>query len=113
MSTQEHELTRFLKLLDEAGALDHVVLIGSWAEYLYERADALEEFESNTRTLDMDFPVRNLRRPKRGSTKVENVCANCRKADSRAQKRQLPILFKLCGVLLQGPFYKYKEFYRV
>ena len=63
MGAQELEFIRFLRLLDETGALDHVVLIGSWAEYLYERAGVLEEFESNIRTLDMDFLVRNLRRP--------------------------------------------------
>ena len=63
MSTQEDEFVRFLSLLNEVGCLEHVVLIGSWAEYLYERVSLLEGFESNIKSMDIDFLVRNLRRP--------------------------------------------------
>ena len=63
MSTQEHEFVRFLRLLDEAGCLRHVILIGSWAEFVYERTGMLMGFEPNIKTMDIDFLVRNLRRP--------------------------------------------------
>lgn len=41
----------------------HVVLIGSWAEYVWWRAGLMEGFRPNIRTLDIDFLVRNMRRP--------------------------------------------------
>lgn len=63
MNMQESELIRFLSMLDEIGCLEHVVLIGSWAEFLYERSNMLEGFEPNIKTMDIDFLVRNLRRP--------------------------------------------------
>lgn len=63
MSSQADELERFLHVMDEAGCLDHVVLIGSWAEYAWWRAGLTEGFRPNIRTLDVDFLVRNMRRP--------------------------------------------------
>ena len=63
MNTQERELVRFLRLLDGLGCLRHVMLIGSWAELLYERAGLLKGFEPSIKTMDIDFLVRNMRRP--------------------------------------------------
>ena len=63
MNTQERELVRFLRLLDGLGCLQHAMLIGSWAELLYERAGLLEGFEPSIKTMDIDFLVRNMRRP--------------------------------------------------
>ena len=63
MNTQERELVRFLGVLDEAGCLPHVVLIGSWAELLFDRCGLLDGFEPNIKTMDIDFLVRNMRRP--------------------------------------------------
>ena len=34
-SIQQKEFLDFITLLDENGLLPHVVLVGSWAEYLY------------------------------------------------------------------------------
>ena len=39
------------------------MLIGSWAELLYERAGLIEGFEPSIKTMDIDFLVRNMRRP--------------------------------------------------
>lgn len=63
MNTQERELVRFLRVLDEEGCLPHVILVGSWAELLYERCGLLEGFKPNIKTMDIDLLVRNLRRP--------------------------------------------------
>ena len=63
MNTQERELVRFLRLLDGLGCREHVMLIGSWAELLYERSGLLEGFEPSIKTMDIDFLVRNMRRP--------------------------------------------------
>lgn len=54
---------KFLKLLSDNDLLEHVVVIGSWAEYVYAQGRILKGFEANLRTLDIDFLVRNLRKP--------------------------------------------------
>lgn len=53
----------FLKLLSDNDLLKYVVVVGSWAEYLYEQAGVLQSFQANLRTLDVDFLVSNMRRP--------------------------------------------------
>ena len=63
MSAQEHELESFLRVLDEAGCLEHVILIGSWAEFMYAHTEVFPGFSPNIRTRDVDFLVKNLRRP--------------------------------------------------
>lgn len=63
MNEQERELVRFLRILERCECLPHVVLVGSWAQLVWERAGLLQGFEPDIRTMDMDFLVRNLRRP--------------------------------------------------
>ena len=75
MNGQAHELEAFLRVLDGAGCLEHVVLIGSWAEYMYAHTDILPGFSPNIRTRDVDFLVRNLRRPQPAAS----VAAEARK----------------------------------
>lgn len=63
MNDQQKAFKKVLSLLDNAGCLEHVVLIGSWAEFAYRESGLLKGFDPNIRTLDVDFLVRNLRRP--------------------------------------------------
>ena len=63
MSTQQKEFVRFIKLLADNDCLQHVILVGSWAEFLYRELGVLEGFEPNIKTLDIDFLLKNLRRP--------------------------------------------------
>lgn len=63
LTDQQKAFSRVLDLLEEANCLSHVVLIRSWAEYAYKEANLLPGFNPNIRTLDVDFLVRNLRRP--------------------------------------------------
>ena len=63
MNTQETKLLKLLKSFDDNGCSDHLILIGSWAEYLYCAAGILPDYEAVIRTLDIDFLVKNLRRP--------------------------------------------------
>lgn len=63
MIAQQDDFLRFIKLLSDNGVLKHVILIGSWVEFLYRETGRLLGFESNIRTLDIDFLVKNLRRP--------------------------------------------------
>ena len=55
---QETEFLKFIKLLDNNGCLSHFILVGSWAEFLYDKAKLFPEFVSNLRTLDVDFWTR-------------------------------------------------------
>lgn len=63
LTEQEAAFSRVLSLLDEAGCMRHVVLVGSWAEFVYREADIIAGFNPNITTRDVDFLVRNLRRP--------------------------------------------------
>ena len=60
---QQKEVLQLLRLLDENGILPYVVLTGSWAEYVYAQAGVLPGFELTLRTIDIDFLIKNLRRP--------------------------------------------------
>lgn len=63
MSEQKKQLLRLLKLFDDNGFSNHLILIGSWAEYLYTATGVLPNYEPNIRTLDIDFLVKNLKKP--------------------------------------------------
>ena len=60
---QYKEFWNFIKLLHENDLLEYVIVVGSWAEYLFAQSGLLKGFESNLRTLDVDFLIKNMRRP--------------------------------------------------
>jgi hypothetical protein len=53
-----------IKILDKHNILDHVVLIGSWAEFVYEKSGFLKNFDANLKTRDIDFLIKNINKPK-------------------------------------------------
>ena len=63
MSIQRTEFLRFIKLLADNDCLKHVIVIGSWAEFIYKETSMMPGFEPNIKTLDVDFLIRNMRRP--------------------------------------------------
>lgn len=63
LADQQAAFARVLELVEEAGCMPHVILVGSWAEFAYREAGLLDGFNPNITTLDVDFLVRNLRRP--------------------------------------------------
>ena len=63
MKLQQKEFLRFIKLLSDNNVLKDVIVVGSWAEFVYAEAGILPGFEANIRTLDIDFLLRNMRRP--------------------------------------------------
>lgn len=63
MATQYHDFWGFIHLLNANGLANQVVVIGSWAEYVYAQAGTLAGFEANLRTLDIDFMIKNMRKP--------------------------------------------------
>ena len=44
-----------IKIFKKNNVLKHVVLIGSWAEHIYEVSDYLKDFKANLKTKDIDF----------------------------------------------------------
>lgn len=63
MNDQQIAFARVLDLVDEAGCMPHVILAGSWAEFVYRESGLVREFCPNIKTMDVDFLIRNLRRP--------------------------------------------------
>ena len=60
-----------IKILDKNKILEYVVLVGSWAEYIYEISGYLEEFEANLKTKDIDFLIRNINKPRKKINIIE------------------------------------------
>jgi hypothetical protein len=63
MTEMEKEFLRVIKLFSDNNCLKHVVLIGSWAEYIYQNTGILPKGITALRTFDIDFLVKNLRLP--------------------------------------------------
>ena len=63
MYEQKKQLLKLLKVFSDNGFSDYLILIGSWAEYMYMAASILPDYEAVIRTLDVDFLVKNLRKP--------------------------------------------------
>jgi hypothetical protein len=60
---QQNEFLKVIKLFHDNGCLEHIVLIGSWAEFLYQQTGLIPPGTTALRTLDIDFLIRNLRKP--------------------------------------------------
>ena len=80
MTEIEKEFFRVIKLFADDDCLKHVVLIGSWAEYIYQNAGMLPNGITALKTLDIDFLVKNLRlpQPPNKSGKPRNCRGFCR-----------------------------------
>lgn len=65
LTEQQQAFLKVLDLVEEAGCIDHVILVGSWAEFTYREAEVLPGFCPNIKTMDVDFLVRNYGDPAR------------------------------------------------
>ena len=54
---------KFIKLLHDNNLLEHVIVIGSWCEYIYAQSGILPDYSTVLRTLDIDFLIKNMRKP--------------------------------------------------
>lgn len=63
MNEQQRAFCKILDLIEDAGCMRHVILVGSWAEFVYRESGLIEGFAPNIRTLDVDFLIKNLRKP--------------------------------------------------
>ena len=61
-SEQEKEFWSIIETFSVEGLLPHVMIIGSWAEFIYQYC-MKSEFKANLRTTDVDFLYYNLQRP--------------------------------------------------
>ncbi len=62
-TTQYKDFWRFIGLLNENDLIEHIIVVGSWAEYIYAQSGILPGFTANLRTLDIDFLIKNMRCP--------------------------------------------------
>ena len=60
---QQREVLGLLKTLSDNQILEHIILAGSWAEYVYAQSGLLPGFSLELRTLDIDFLIKNLKKP--------------------------------------------------
>ena len=60
-----------INVLGKNRVLEHIVLIGSWAEYIYEESGYLRNFEANLKTRDIDFLIKNINKPREGINIIE------------------------------------------
>ena len=73
MERNKESLLKVLAALDEKKVLQYIILIGSWAEFLYGEVSLLEGFSSYGKTTDMDFLIRNLRKPSKKINITESM----------------------------------------
>jgi len=62
MIEYESNLMETLEILNENKILNQLILIGSWAEYLYEKCDVISNFISTTKTEDIDFLLPDVKK---------------------------------------------------
>lgn len=72
MDGQEELFDKAVSLLSDLGVLKDVIIAGSWCEYLYSETGVLSGYSKSINTKDVDFLIRNLRRP---STPVDLISA--------------------------------------
>ena len=72
---QEQAFWDTIKVLHELDVLPHIMLIGSWAEYLFSSMFETD-FDPNIRTRDVDFFYRNLNMPNKPIRFVESMKRN-------------------------------------
>ena len=64
-SSQKQTFWQTIALFHDVGVLEYIVVVGSWAEYLYQEAGLILGFRSSFRTQDFDVLLRNIRLPNR------------------------------------------------
>lgn len=69
---QENAFWQTIKVFNEIGLLQHVMVIGSWAEYLYPSLFETD-FVPNLKTRDVDFFYRNINIPKEKIPLIEKL----------------------------------------
>ena len=69
MTEQQVAFWDVIKVFNKEGLLPYVMIIGSWAEYLYQN-HLISGFTANLRTRDVDIFYPNLNKPKSQDIKI-------------------------------------------
>lgn len=73
MNKQQETLWEAIEVFSQLGVLNYIIVIGSWAEYIYEESHYFDDpFVAYVRTTDMDILVKNINKP---SWKVDMIKA--------------------------------------
>ena len=74
MTEKSYEKTfwEIISALDKSGALPHVMIVGSWAEFLYSKSLG-DNVRPGFRTRDMDILVPNIYRPNKSLPLVDEL----------------------------------------
>ena len=80
-------------MFDDNGYSEHLILIGSWAEYMYMATGLLPDYEAIIRTVDIDFLVKNLRKP----NPAVNIAMLAREEGYYVEEDRLTGVTKLLG----------------
>jgi len=73
MNKQQETFWEAIEIFSKLGVLSHIVIIGSWAEYIYEERKYFKApFLAYVRTTDMDILIKNINKP---SWKVDIIKA--------------------------------------
>lgn len=59
------EFWELIDLLNKAEALEHLIVIGSWAEYIYEEANLINNFKAELKTRDINLMIKNKNKPRK------------------------------------------------
>ena len=100
-TSKQTEFLKFLKLLNDNDIIEDVILVGSWAEFLYFKNGILPaENADEFKTLDIDFLLENLRKP----TPPKNLLALAKSEGYLIESDILTGTTKLLGERLQIEF---------
>jgi len=72
---QEDVFWETINTFDKVGLLRYVMIIGSWAEYIYSYYFT-SDFTSSLRTTDLDFLYKNIRKPQRQINIISKLTQN-------------------------------------
>ncbi|MDR0906801.1 MAG: nucleotidyltransferase domain-containing protein [Oscillospiraceae bacterium] len=71
---QADAFAEILQILYDEKVLPYVIIVGSWAEYLYEQSGYFStDFRSNLRTRDVDVLYSNIKMPGHRTTVIRNL----------------------------------------
>jgi len=61
---QTRDFLKTIKLLHDNNCISNIIIVGSWAEYLYIETGVLPSYEASINTLDLDVLVKNQKHPR-------------------------------------------------
>lgn len=63
VKTQEETFYKVLRLFYDNNLLEHIIIVGSWAEWIYYRSNFIENYLPVVRTFDLDILIPNINKP--------------------------------------------------